>query len=331
MSKYVATYLADKQARRTKRSRRQKRIATGLPGAISLKAISLKQEQKGAIAAFQPTPHRQEELPILTPKRLSALIALSLHLIAAVIGAGYAIQSKAINDDVLTVEMMEAYQPPQKRLTPRRVVRRIETPSTIPQVKAPQPNRPIATAVKIQRGDAQFALPQSDTALVQLPTASDRNVGLRADTLGRDLLIRGERTKIRRAIPKIPPKISFNSSIIGQIESTDLPQTPSNPDPVEPPKVDLSDVTHPPRFRHKVAPKYPNLAHRAGKEGVVLLEATISVDGFAQEIQVIQEIGYGCDEAAIAALKASRFVPAMYEEKRVIVRIKIPYRFSFAQ
>ena len=138
------------------------------------------------------------------------------------------------------------------------------------------------------------------------------------------------RAKVASVISEIEPQRSLNSSIIGKIESPDLPQAPFNPDPVEAPTVALSDVTQPPRFLSKVAPKYPSLARRAQKEGTVLLEASIGIDGMAQEIQVAAGIGYGCDEAAVAALKASRFAPAMQENKEVIVRIKIPYRFSLA-
>ena len=330
MSKYVGTYFADKQARRKERSKRRKRVAAGLPAALSLKTMSLSPAHKNMVMMGHTASHQARKKPILTPKHLSLLTALCLHLIAGLIGARYVIQSKAINDDAVTIEMVAAYQVRKKRLMPRRVLKRLETPSTTPQVKVPQPNRPISTAVKIQRGDTQFGLSQSDTALVQLPTASDRDVGLRADALGRDLLVR-RRAKIRRAIPKIPPKISFNSSIIGRIESTNLPQPPPDLEALKSPTVHLSDVTQPPRFRHKVAPKYPSLARRAGKEGVVLLEATIGLDSIAREIQVIQRIGYGCDEAAIEALETSRFAPATKGRAKVSVRIKIPYRFSLEQ
>ena len=63
-------------------------------------------------------------------------------------------------------------------------------------------------------------------------------------------------------------------------------------------------------------------------QGVVILEAEIGVDGSAQDITVIQKLGYGCDEAAIAALKASRFRSAKQNAKPVAIRIQIPYRFQ---
>jgi TonB family protein len=92
--------------------------------------------------------------------------------------------------------------------------------------------------------------------------------------------------------------------------------------------IPLSEATQPPRFIHKVVPKYPPLAKRAGKEGVVILTAEIGVDGKARNIEVVQGIGYGCDEAATAALLATRFLPAYKGEYPVAVRIQIPYRFK---
>ena len=40
-------------------------------------------------------------------------------------------------------------------------------------------------------------------------------------------------------------------------------------------------------------------------------------------------MGLGCEEAAITALKASRFVPAKRGKAVVSQRLRIPYRFQF--
>ncbi len=91
------------------------------------------------------------------------------------------------------------------------------------------------------------------------------------------------------------------------------------------------DVTQKPRFIKRIIPQYPELARRAQKEGRVLLEAVIGTDGIPSEIRIIQAIGFGCDEAAVKALKASRFRPAELEKQHVVVRITIPYNFKFSQ
>lgn len=85
------------------------------------------------------------------------------------------------------------------------------------------------------------------------------------------------------------------------------------------------------RFSRKVEPRYPEAARAAHIQGRVLLEATIGVDGKARDIQVLEVIGVnglGCEEAAVQALKASQFMPAMQGKIAISQRIRIPYRFS---
>ncbi len=85
------------------------------------------------------------------------------------------------------------------------------------------------------------------------------------------------------------------------------------------------------RFSRKVEPRYPEAARAAHIQGRVLLEATIGVDGKARDIQVLEVTGVnglGCEEAAVQALKASQFVPAMQGKIAISQRIRIPYRFS---
>ena len=89
------------------------------------------------------------------------------------------------------------------------------------------------------------------------------------------------------------------------------------------------EVTRPPSFRKKVEPKYPSEAKRAGKEGKVVLMATIDVDGKAKEIEVKEdEVGFGCARAVIQALKSSRFNPGKLGDEIVPYRIAIPYQFK---
>ena len=58
------------------------------------------------------------------------------------------------------------------------------------------------------------------------------------------------------------------------------------------------------------------------------MEATIDLDGIAKNIHVIEGIGFGCDKAAVEALKSSRFTPGRNGDTIVTLRIQIPYRFE---
>ena len=138
----------------------------------------------------------------------------------------------------------------------------------------------------------------------------------------------GERPNIEPDMPQIAPNRPDRPSIFDTFE-TEIPDADLElEDPGEVPVVDISENTVPPKALHKPKPKYPERARNAGKEGVVKLEATIGIDGKARDIKVIEELGYGCDEEAIEALKRSRFSPAEKDGKPVPVRIIIPYRFK---
>ncbi len=86
-----------------------------------------------------------------------------------------------------------------------------------------------------------------------------------------------------------------------------------------------------PRFRHRIVPRYPEAARRAQIQGVVILEARVDTDGSASDVQVVQGLGHGCDEAAVAALRASSFTPALRGEQPAAARIRIPYRFRMGE
>ena len=94
---------------------------------------------------------------------------------------------------------------------------------------------------------------------------------------------------------------------------------------------DISEPTQNASFLKKVDPQYPESARLTHQEGLVVLEATIGIDGKATDIRVVKVInvnGLGCEESAIQALKASEFSPAMSGKVVVTQRLRIPYRFS---
>lgn len=53
--------------------------------------------------------------------------------------------------------------------------------------------------------------------------------------------------------------------------------------------------------------KYPELAKRSGVEGKVYVLAFVNETGGVDDVKVIKGIGAGCDEAAIEAIKKSKF------------------------
>ena len=89
-----------------------------------------------------------------------------------------------------------------------------------------------------------------------------------------------------------------------------------------------SSTVKPPRFKKSAKPEYPIDAKKAGKEGKVVLQATIDVNGIPLNIVALTKLGFGFEEAAIEALKKSSFYPATEKGKPISVAVRIPYEFK---
>jgi protein TonB len=74
---------------------------------------------------------------------------------------------------------------------------------------------------------------------------------------------------------------------------------------------------------------YPELARKAGIEGTVVVQAKISDKGDVIDTRIVVPLGNsGCNEAAVAAIKAVKWEPAKQRDKPVTVWISIPIRFT---
>jgi protein TonB len=83
-----------------------------------------------------------------------------------------------------------------------------------------------------------------------------------------------------------------------------------------------------PKRKIPVAPKYTLEARQAEIEGVVRVEVTVDETGHVVTARVVSGLGYGLDDAALAAAKASTFEPASRCGKPVIGTIVLPFRFQ---
>jgi TonB family protein len=68
---------------------------------------------------------------------------------------------------------------------------------------------------------------------------------------------------------------------------------------------------------------YPEIAKRAGIEGKVFVQAFIDENGNVTEAKIIKGIGAGCDEAALDAVKGTKFTPGKQK-----VQFSIPIVFK---
>jgi protein TonB len=74
---------------------------------------------------------------------------------------------------------------------------------------------------------------------------------------------------------------------------------------------------------------YPEIAQEAGIEGKVIIQAFIDKKGRVQGMTILQGIpNTGLNEAAMAAIKKTRFKPAQQRDRPVGVYISIPVNFK---
>jgi TonB family protein len=73
---------------------------------------------------------------------------------------------------------------------------------------------------------------------------------------------------------------------------------------------------------------YPEDAKKNKIEGTVKILAFIEKDGEVSAAQVVQGIGYGCDESARLAVYYTRFKPGLQKGKRVKVQMIVPIEFK---
>lgn len=73
---------------------------------------------------------------------------------------------------------------------------------------------------------------------------------------------------------------------------------------------------------------YPEIAIRAGVEGRVYIRAFIDAQGNVVRALVEKGIGAGCDEAALDAVKQTKFTPGEQRGRPVKVQMVIPVQFK---
>ncbi len=74
--------------------------------------------------------------------------------------------------------------------------------------------------------------------------------------------------------------------------------------------------------------KYPESCREANAEGTVIVQFTVTKTGALTDFEVLQGIGWGCDEAAIQALKRhAEFTPGIKDGKPVNVQMAFPIAF----
>jgi len=143
--------------------------------------------------------------------------------------------------------------------------------------------------------------------------------------------------QIERPPPPARPSIPIESEdedladdlTIEETDLSDFEAWDAPPPPPSGPQVKFIPYDDPPVPLTPIKPKYPEIAQEAGIEGTVFIQAFIDKKGRVIETTIIKGIpNTGLDEAAIEAIRKTRFRPAKQRERAVGVWISIPVNFK---
>jgi protein TonB len=117
------------------------------------------------------------------------------------------------------------------------------------------------------------------------------------------------------------------TGVLGSLVVVDPPPPPVVTPPVEPIRVTRGGVIREPKKIVDVAPIYPPLARSGGVEGIVILEAVISVRGDVERLRVLRSVAL-LDQAATDAVQRWHYTPTLLNGVPVPVLITITVRFA---
>jgi protein TonB len=187
------------------------------------------------------------------------------------------------------VEMLPAVQPVQQE---------------IPKPKPPEP--------KPEPKPRETPKPQPKK---ETPKPQPRKEAPRTTTSEKALTAPKEETPPAQPTASAPPETSAPPS-------PPAPPAPPAPPPVTPPRFNAAYLNNP-------APVYPPILRRAGEESKVVLRVLVTAEGTAGEVQVLRPGSSALfDEAALAAVRKWRFVPAKRGDTPVAEWVQVPIDFK---
>lgn len=124
--------------------------------------------------------------------------------------------------------------------------------------------------------------------------------------------------------PDFAPDITIpETEIPGYVPLTEVSSMPSKG-----PSSIFVEYDEPPKPLTPIRPKYPEIAQEAGIEGLVVVNVYIDKKGRVKETSIRKGIpNTGLNEAAVEAIRKTRFTPAMQRDMAVGVWISIPVKF----
>jgi TonB family protein len=87
------------------------------------------------------------------------------------------------------------------------------------------------------------------------------------------------------------------------------------------------DYDVPPKLVRGFAPFYPSGYSRKRRQGDVIMECTVGIDGKSRDLRIMSSTRPGFARQSLDALAQWQFAPATKNGKPVAVRVRIPFHF----
>lgn len=187
-----------------------------------------------------------------------------------------------------------------------------EPPVAIPQQQIIQVSMVAPTMV------AQKTEPiQTVKVAKEIPKVPPKSKGMLKVEKKPEVIEKVEEKKEEKEKPKIIVKEQTRTQLTSGIQSADAKETKS----AMTKPVAANYLKNPP-------PEYPRSARRRNQQGTVMLDVRVMTNGNPKHIRIEESSGYAMlDEAALAAVKQWKFVPAKRGSQLVEANVVVPIEF----
>jgi len=287
---------------------------------VALKKVSLDASQQHSISTAQTNMPKHPITQMHVGRSSAAfVVAMVFHaLIAIIIGVFYIADRIEFEQETFDISIVTEDVKTKRRFIRREAPKFNEAKQEQQQVRV---QRPVTVPDQLLSQDT-FTIPQGPETTGDLTTPG-ADEGPRLIDVPRDFVkptttvepeTKAPGFEIQREAPTLMEKL--DTSAPDDALGLDNVNFKSEPGVVRP------------QYKIKVEPKYPEAASKAGKEGQVLLEATIDENGIPRDIVAKTNVGFGFEDAAIAALKKTTFRPATKGGNPISLQVEIPYSFT---
>ena len=316
MNSRTSGLLSQMQERRAERKKPKRFVA--------LKKVSLDPSQQSHISEAQANlPKHPITQKHIKKSSTAFTVAMLFHVLIAIFITTYVIVDRIEHEDVVFDVSMIVEDTKTKRQLIRRKTTQFDSKT---QQQKPVFKQPVRTDTAQLPSKDGFTIPEGPGTALDLTTP---------DTSQGPPLINVDRNFVQPTTT-IEPETKAQG-FEREREAPTLIDKLDTPAPDAALKVGDIDITPEsgtvlPTYKVKVKPKYPESAKKAGKEGTVLLQATIDENGIPKDIVALTNLGFGFEAAAIEALKKATFRPATKAGKPITLKeVQIPYEFKLEE